>query len=653
MGTYDVARYLAVDEVTTPTITPDGQLLFLADTTGTPQVWTADEPGEWPTRLTPHDERVSTVSASPTAEAFVFGMDQGSDERDQLFHYDLESGEERALTDDPESKHAWGAWGPQGEQIFFTANREEAGRFDVYSLDVTDPDADPQKRYEGPGGWLHVGAVDAAGERLALLKPNASFDVTLSVLDLETGETTDLSDGEPAVYHHPHFDTGGDGDGGSGSGGGNGGDDGGGDGGDGSGDGDNGSLYCVTDSGTDTTYIGRFDLDSGELEKVADSDGNRKGEPGTGAWNVDEFAYHADTGRVVFTRNEGGYSTVHAGTVEDGAFELAAAPDSGGVVTELTFGPEGERVAFAHTEADDPKSVHVAEFEEESEGESDSAKVTASTEWTPAGTCGIPRESFRTPETIHYETFDGRTIPAYWTLPEGVDPDDPDEQVPTIVDIHGGPEHQRRPWFYPTKQFFLNRGYAVLEPNVRGSSGYGKAYAHLDDVDKRMDSVRDIEQAVAWLHEQDAVDDERIVAYGRSYGGFMVLAAITEYPDLWAAAVEFVGIADFTTFLENTGDWRQSHREAEYGSLSEDRDLLEEISPLHKIDRVSCPLFVQHGANDPRVPVSEAEQVIETARAQGVPVESLIFEDEGHHTTSRENLIEEFEQIAAFLDEYV
>jgi dipeptidyl aminopeptidase/acylaminoacyl peptidase len=621
---YGVARYLAIDEVTAPTVTPAGRLLFLADTTGTPQVWTADGPGEWPTRLTPHEERVSTVAASPTDEAFVFGMDSGSDERDQLFHYDLATGEERALTDDPESKHAFGGWGPDGERIFFTANREDDARFDVYSLDVTDRDADPEKLHDGPGGWLHVGAVGPEGDRLALLKPNASFDVTLSILDLSSGETQQFSDGDPATYSHPTFD------------------------------GESG-LYVVTNHGADTAAVGRFDLDTGEIHKVADGGGNRSesgadadggadalGEPGTDSWNVDGFAYDPDSGRAVFTRNVGGYSEIHAGTLDGTEFTATDAPDPDGVVSDLTLGPDGERIAFTQTAPDTPYGVHVADF-----------GTTAATAWTPVGTCGMSPESFREPETIHYETFDGRTIPAYWTLPEGVDPDDPETSVPTIVDIHGGPEHQRRPWFYPTKQFFLNRGYAVLEPNVRGSSGYGKAYAHLDDVEKRMDSVRDIREAVAWLRDRPAVDDDRIVAYGRSYGGFMVLAAITEYPDLWAAAVEFVGIADFTTFLENTGDWRRSHREAEYGSLTDDRELLEEISPLHKIDRVDCPLFVQHGANDPRVPVSEAEQVIETAREAGVPVESLIFEDEGHHTTSRENLIEEFEQIAGFLDEYV
>ena len=636
-----VARYLAIDTVEEPTITPAGRLLFRADTTGTPQVWTTDEPGAWPERLTPHEQRVSTVVASPTAEAVVFGMDRGSDERDQLFHYDLTTGTERPLTADPESKHAFGGWFPDGDRIAFTANREQSGRFDVYTLDVsgvssgTDDDsaaddtAEPELIAEGPGGWHNVAAVGPEGERLALVTPNASFDDDLSVLELATGETRRLSDDEPAQYADVTFD----GDGG---------------------------LLCVTNHGADTAYVGRVSVDTGDVVPVAGYD-ERSGGPGTDAWNVDSLAYHADTDRLLFTTNAGGYSRLHGGRLADGGFEPVELPSVDGIVSEPTFAPDGGRVAVTHTASADPYGVHTLAWpagdttagdasDEPDEPESEQAGFTA---WTPVGTCGIPRESFREPETIHYETFDDRSIPAYWTLPAGVDPETADGDVPVIVDIHGGPEHQRRPWFYPTKQFFLAQGYAVLEPNVRGSSGYGRAYTHADDVRNRMDSVRDVKHGVEWLQEHSAVDSDRIVAYGRSYGGFMVLAAITEYPDLWAAAVEFVGIADFTTFLENTGEWRRSHREAEYGSLADDYEFLKEISPLSKIDRVACPLFVQHGANDPRVPVSEARQVIDRAREAGVPVESLIFEDEGHHTTSRSNLIEEFEAIASFLAEHV
>ncbi|WP_435065155.1 S9 family peptidase [Halobaculum sp. EA56] len=614
---YAVARFLAVEHVDSPSFTPGGRLLFLADTSGTPQVWTADEPAGWPTRLTPHEERVSGLAASPADESFVYAMDRGSDERDQLLHYDLATGVERPLTDDPESKHAWGAWGPDGDRVAYAANREEDGRFDVYLQAVGTPDApagDPERVYEGPGGWLDVAAFGPDGDRLALSKARSSYDEDLLVLDLDSGETRTLSDGSEATYSHVHFDG-------------------------------EGGLLCVTNRDSDTAYVGRISLDSGAVTPVAGHD-EAAGEPGTDAWDVDALAFDRETRRIAYTVNEGGYSRLHAGTLAgepaDPAVRSVETPAVDGVVRELTFGPDAERLAYTHTSPTEPYGVRACEF-----GDRDEVN------WTPVGRNGLPEAAFHAPETVRYGTFDGREIPAYWTLPPGVDGDDPDASVPAIVDVHGGPEHQRRPWFYPTKQFFLNRGYAVLEPNVRGSSGYGKAYAHLDDVEKRMDSVADVAAGVEWLHDQPAVDDDRIVAYGRSYGGFMVLAAITEYPDLWAAAVDFVGIADFTTFLENTGEWRRSHREAEYGSLEDDYEFLKEISPLSSIEAVRCPLFVQHGANDPRVPVGEAEQVVEAVRERGVPVESLIFEDEGHHTTSRENLITEFEAISDFLDEHV
>ncbi len=221
------------------------------------------------------------------------------------------------------------------------------------------------------------------------------------------------------------------------------------------------------------------------------------------------------------------------------------------------------------------------------------------------------------------------------------------------MDIHGGPESQRRPSFSAIKQYFLAHGYAVFEPNVRGSTGYGRAYAALDDVEKRMDAVADLEAAAAYLAARSEIDGDRLIAKGGSYGGFMVLSALTEYPDRWAAGIDIVGIANFVTFLENTGSWRRKLREAEYGSLEGDRELLESISPIHAVDRIEAPLFVLHGANDPRVPLEEAEQIAERASEVGVPVRTLIFGDEGHGISKRDNRIEAYSAIVEFLDEYV
>ncbi|MFB6243518.1 MAG: TolB family protein, partial [Halobaculum sp.] len=347
---YSVARYLAIDEVRDPSIASDGQLLFRADTSGTPQVWTVDEPGGWPRRLTPHEERISTVAASPTAPVVVFGMDTGSDERDQLYASDLDTGVERALTDTPTAKHVWGAWGPDGEEIFFTANRTDRGRFDVYALDVTEPDAEPQLVCEGPGGWFHVDAAGPEGNRLAVVDPHASFDATLSILDRDSGETQSFGSEGSATYEFPVFD------GAAG-------------------------LYCVTNDGRDTAYLGRFDLDTGELIPVAGDDGDHSGAPGTDAWDVDGFAFDRDTGRAAFTRNVGGYSELTVGTLDGTTFVPTATLDPEGIVEDLTLGPNGDRLAVTHTAPDQPYNVRVYDLDEVTDG----VDATPSTSDTATG----------------------------------------------------------------------------------------------------------------------------------------------------------------------------------------------------------------------------------------------------------------------------
>jgi len=264
----------------------------------------------------------------------------------------------------------------------------------------------------------------------------------------------------------------------------------------------------------------------------------------------------------------------------------------------------------------------------------------------------VPLDSFAAPELIHYPTFDTaddgnrRQIPAWFFRP----PQQAGERAPVIVLVHGGPEGQTRPYFHPLIQYFLQRGYAILAPNVRGSTGYGKAYSHLDDVEKRMDSVADLAFAARWLREQPGVDGERLVVFGGSYGGFMVLSALCTYPDLWAAGANIVGISSFVTFLENTSDYRRAHREAEYGSLDTDREFLESISPINHVDRIEAPLIVIHGANDPRVPLSEAEQLVEALSGRGVSVEFIVFDDEGHGIAKLKNKLVAYPAIADFLD---
>jgi dipeptidyl aminopeptidase/acylaminoacyl peptidase len=273
---------------------------------------------------------------------------------------------------------------------------------------------------------------------------------------------------------------------------------------------------------------------------------------------------------------------------------------------------------------------------------------------THAGRAGLPLVRFVEPEAIEYRSFDGRMIPAWWYPPApGSRPLVDDRLPPAIVYPHGGPESQKRPVFEALFEYFLEAGYGILAPNVRGSTGYGTTYMNLDNTVNRMASVKDLAHAGYWLRDQKKADPKRLAVYGWSYGGFMVLAQVTNFPGLWAAGIDCVGIANFVTFLEQTSDYRRAHREAEYGSLREHRDFLKEISPIHHVEKIRCPMMVIHGANDPRVPIGEAEQIVEALRKRKIPVEYLRYEDEGHGVERLVNQLDAYPKMVAFLDRYL
>jgi dipeptidyl aminopeptidase/acylaminoacyl peptidase len=304
-----------------------------------------------------------------------------------------------------------------------------------------------------------------------------------------------------------------------------------------------------------------------------------------------------------------------------------------GVAEHFVFAPDGAQVAFGFSTATEPHQVWVHDF-----GSGESRKLT-----------DLGRVEGGVEPSLHrYESFDGESIPVFLFVPGGEGP------FPVVVTVHGGPESQWQPWysggFGALTQFLVSHGYAVAAPNVRGSTGYGKRFEHLDDVEKRLDSVADLASLHAWLAARPDIDGSRAAVYGRSYGGYMVLAALAFQPELWAAGIEFVGISNLRTFLENTSEYRRAVREREYGSLS-DPDLLERLSPWSRLDAIRAPLFIEHGRNDPRVPVGESEAIHRELVSRGVRCELVIYEDEGHPIEKLPNRIDVFERVVAFLDE--
>lgn len=328
--------------------------------------------------------------------------------------------------------------------------------------------------------------------------------------------------------------------------------------------------------------------------------------------------------------NRDGWSEPHLfdpATGEDRVFNSGPR----GVIASLSWYPDGSAFAYDVSSVD---GAAVYRRDVVTGKEKRLAGVAATPTATPA------------PALRSYLASDRIRIPYWEYIPRG-------PPRGTILWIHGGPEAQARPNFAPTLQCLVARGWRLVVPNVRGSAGYGRSFLHLDDVRKRMDSVRDVRELVADLARQGKASPGRVGIIGGSYGGFMVLSALATYPELWGAGVDIVGISNLVTFLEKTGVWRRRLREAEYGSLERDRDFLESISPANHAEKIQAPLLVIHGRNDPRVPVAEAEQIARTLRALDRSVELLVFDNEGHGIVRRENRMVAWERALAWFEEKI
>ena len=401
-------------------------------------------------------------------------------------------------------------------------------------------------------------------------------------------------------------------------------------------------------SGDNDLYL--CDVDRGEITHLTPHD--EPAEFVTPVWRGGELVWATNAGRETFAVEgfesrwdvtcaadaEGRHLLLHVN--EDGYSRLVLdgvdVPLPGrGVVDSPVFSPDGSQLAFAFSTPVEPYDVYVYE-------DGVTRRMTTSPREVQ------PRELVE-PELHRFASFDGEPVPVFLFTPEGSGP------FPVVVTVHGGPEAQWLPhWqpsFAPLTQYLVSRGYAVAAPNVRGSSGYGKRFEHLDDVRSRLDSVRDLASLHDWLAARPEIDASRAVLYGRSYGGYMVLAGLAFQPERWAAGIECVGISNFVTFLENTSAYRRAAREREYGSLERDRDFLIEASPITHVATIRAPLFIQHGANDPRVPLSESEEIARVLRERGIRCDLVVYEDEGHTIEKLSNRIDAFTRMTGFLDE--
>ena len=592
---YPFSQYLNIKSASAPALSPDGgQVAFLTNITGTRQIWVVDPQGGCPQQITFYPNTINDIFWSPDGKWILFEMDKDGNEKFQLYLVSPDGSHTIQLTDKPNVIHSFGGWLKDGHNLAFSSNERNEAYFDIYIMDIRTKQS---KMVYQKDALLETYGFSPDQKHLIIKENITNLNANLYLFDFATSTAKLLTPHQgDAVYDYISWTP------------------------------DSRGFYLCSDQNRDFVNLAFYDIKTRKLKYIE----NQKRD-------IEELTISKDGRYLAYVENDNGYGVLKVKNLktEEDLAPLALR----GIATNLEFSEDGNKLAYTYVSSTSNADVRLYDFKENR-----ATQVTNSTK------AGIPQESFMEPNLIKYKSFDGLEIPAFLYLPKEAGKNG---KVPVILSVHGGPEAQERPFFAIVFQYFISRGYAIFAPNIRGSTGYGKKYTHLDDIKLRGNAIKDVVYAAEYLKNYRLIDPDKIVIYGGSYGGYMTLAAITFYPDLWAAAVDIVGIANFESFLQNTGAWRRKLREAEYGYLDKDAQTLRKFSPIHYVDNIKTPLFVIQGANDPRVPKSEAEQIVASVKAKGGVVEYMLFEDEGHGLSKLPNRIKGYSAIADFLDKYV
>jgi dipeptidyl aminopeptidase/acylaminoacyl peptidase len=554
--------------------------------------------------------RQITFSAEPVAGGvfepvqgrfIVFSQDSGGGEFYQLKRLDLADGRITLLTDG-RSRNSNPHFSRDGRWLYFNSTRRNGRDTDLWRMNPLRADS-AELLLEVTGGGWGVLDVDADGSRVLMQSRRSINDSDLHVVDTITGKIRQVSPagGNGVSHGAARFAR------------------------------DGASVFCTTDRDSEFQRLARIDLSSGAVTVLT---------PDL-KWDVESFEPSPDGRQLAFSTNEDGISRLHLLNLKS----LKLKPVAGlpaGVLGGLEWHENGRDLGFSLAHAQSPTDAYSLELK--------SGRITR---WTESETGGLNPSDFRPPELIRTKSFDTLSVSAFVHRP---DPAKFPGRRPVLVLIHGGPESQARPGFQARYNYLLNElGIAMVIPNVRGSAGYGKTFLTLDDGFKREDSVKDIGAILDWVAKDAGLDASRIAVMGGSYGGYMTLASLVHYSDRLKCGVDVVGISNFVTFLTNTQDYRRDLRRVEYGDERDPkmRDHLERISPLNNVARMRVPLFVVQGKNDPRVPLTEAEQMVAALRKQGGTCWYLMARDEGHGFAKKRNADFQFVSTILFLKEHL
>jgi len=532
-------------------------------------------------QITFNREPVRGVSFVPGERAALLYMaDIGGNEQYQIFRLDL-TGQRTTMLTDGTSRHGGYAWSHDGKRIAYTSNARNGKDMDIYLGDGRSAAAG-RLLLERSGHWVPLD-WSRDGKQLLIAHYLSINDSRLWVVDVAAKKAARLTPEKPtASYRAARFAASGR------------------------------KVFAATDREGEFVELYEVDLAKKSWRPLTRDL----------RWNVGGLALSPDGRTLAFSTNEDGYGVVHLLDTRTRKHRLLPGIPRG-MVSGLTFARKAPVLGMTLYGPDRTADAFTYDL-----------RRRKLTRWTRSEIGGLDPKRFITPTLIHYETFDKRKIPAYYYRPKGPGPH------PVIVWIHGGPEGQARPYFSPLLQYLVGQsGFAVLVPNVRGSDGYGKSYLLLDNGLRREDSVKDIGALLDWLGRQKELDKQRVGVFGGSYGGYMVLASLVHFAHRIKAGVDIVGISNFVTFLRNTKAYRRDLRRAEYGDERHKKmhDHLQKISPSNNVDKIRSALFVAQGANDPRVPLSESDQIVAAVRKQGKDVWYMVAHDEGHGFRKRKN----------------
>jgi dipeptidyl aminopeptidase/acylaminoacyl peptidase len=560
-------------------------------------------PGGARRQFTFFPDRVSGALCSPSAgDYFIFRKDVGGDEWYQNYRYDFSTGAVTLLSDGGRSQNDMGVWSNAGDRTAYGSTRRDGKDRDIWILNPADPESNRLLLEVEGGGWrVEDWSPDdlqlVVGEFISINESN------LWLVDVATGQRKLLTpkDGpEKVLYGSAVFGKDGKG------------------------------IYVTTDKDSEFRRLAYIDLATGAHTYLTSHI----------KCDVDEIVLSHDGKTIAFVTNEDGVGVLHL--LDTTARKEKPTPRlPAGSISGIKWHRDNRDLAFQLASARAPADVYSVDVQ--------TGKVDR---WTFSETGGINTEQFSEAEPIGWKSFDGKTISGFLYKP----PARFTGKRPVIINIHGGPEGQFRPGYLGLSNFYLNElGLAIIFPNVRGSTGYGKTFVKLDNGTKRMDSVHDIGTLLDWIKTRPDLDADRIMVAGGSYGGFMTLAVATNYNDRIRCSLDVVGISNFVTFLQNTEAYRRDLRRAEYGDErdSEMRDFLEKTAPLNNAQKISKPLFVVQGYNDPRVPRTESELMVTTVRKNGSPVWYLMAKDEGHGFAKKKNQDFLFYATVQFIQEYL